>query len=622
MSDVLSILSVLWKVLFIAFFFGFCIFIHEFGHLLAAIWQKLHVETFSIGFGHRVWGFTHKGIQYAIGWLPFGGFVALPQLDPTDTPETSDKKPLEPAKPWPRAVTAFAGPFFNVLFGFLLATVMWGVGLYEAPPASSCSVTRVPRMLPVYGKELAITDTVLSLNGKQTDASLEELCAEWTPEQGSMTLSVQAGSGDKPRTVVMTPDPNPEWEAGLRAGDRIVALNGAAFTKGSTEFTNEYLLSGLPQITLDVIRDGKTIQLSYTAAANPMYEGLKAPFFTLQNPVAVDHVRPDSPAAKAGVRKGDQLLQLNDANIMSASSLGKMLDSAAGTSFTLLLSRNGTQFRTEPIAAGEHPTPNGLGLGFAVTVGTVIPGSPAEQAGIRPRDKIIGIDGREFSATSEMREYIRGTRGTPMTLSIDRDGTLLQFTVSTRPSGDDAVSSRVWLLGVTLESSAPKVIAHPTPWKQFATIFNQTKRTLGLLFAPMTSAVTSKITHKPRTQSTVKLQHMSGPLGIVMMLWYSLQADGLRGGFSLIILISFSLAIMNLLPIPVLDGGHILFALIEMLIRRRLPVRFLRYIQNVFAVLIIVLFVYISFFDGKRLMRFFRFGTTKPKPPAQTEAKP
>ena len=121
-------------ILFTVFFFGFCIFIHEFGHLLAAVWQKLVVEKFSIGFGKKIWGFRKGGIEYVVSWLPFGGFVSIPQLDTAETTKTEDGRELPHGAPLARAVTAFAGPFFNMLFGLLLGIVIWVHGLPQDTP--------------------------------------------------------------------------------------------------------------------------------------------------------------------------------------------------------------------------------------------------------------------------------------------------------------------------------------------------------------------------------------------------------------------------------------------------------------------------------------------------------
>ena len=167
MESMLARLDVVWKIIFILFFFGFCIFIHEFGHMLAALWQGLVVERFSIGLGKPIFTlFKWRGIDFVVSWVPFGGYVSLPQLDATEAPKTEEEGGLEPCRPVPRAIVAFAGPFFNILFGFVLAAVMWWVGLYEAPPASSCVIAEIPRSIPQYNDKVRITDKIKAIGGQ------------------------------------------------------------------------------------------------------------------------------------------------------------------------------------------------------------------------------------------------------------------------------------------------------------------------------------------------------------------------------------------------------------------------------------------------------------------------
>ena len=110
---ILTFLHYVFVAVFVLFFFGFCIFIHELGHFLAAKWRKMHIVAFSIGF-KKIWSYKHKGIEYRIGCLPFGGYVDIPQLESSD--EITDKfgRVLPPITPINRIIVAFAGPLFNV----------------------------------------------------------------------------------------------------------------------------------------------------------------------------------------------------------------------------------------------------------------------------------------------------------------------------------------------------------------------------------------------------------------------------------------------------------------------------------------------------------------------------
>jgi regulator of sigma E protease len=601
-ENVLFSLGMIWKILFIAFFFGFCVFIHEFGHLLAALWRGLHVEKFSIGFGKRLWGFKRGGVEYVVSMLPFGGYVMLPQLDPTDEPKTAAGEPLPPGKPSARAAAAFAGPLFNVLFGFALATVMWAVGVWEPTPANSCVVLSVPQVLPLYQDGLRFEDTIIALNGEPVEASWEELCETLSVDAPPQILTVQRKDG--PQELTLQLRPNPEWLAGLRAGDRIVAVNGKPFSRGVDEVTKEYVYSKTPEVTLTVDSgDGVLRDLRYLPAPNPRVEELGLPFFTARNPVSLGAVLADSPAARAGLQADDQLLTINGKSITSARMFLEEAQALAGQTVPLLVDRKHKELE---IAALELPAQQGeaaismeqLGVVFSVLVDGVIRNLPAHAAGIRQGDRIKQANGREITDSAMFTELVRETRGEPLTLIVERNGNELEIS-GLRAVPREIGGKVIYFVGLTLSDKVPRVIGHPSPWAQFTEVVSTTGRTLGLLFSPLTSRLSGK--ELPANRAQVKVEHMSGPLGIVMMLWYKLKLEGLRGGLSFIILISFSLALINLLPLPILDGGHIVFAAIEGVSRRRLPAKFLGIIQNVFAVLLIGLMLYITFFDSNRL---------------------
>ena len=133
MEAFLDILEIIGCVLFVIFFLGFCVFIHELGHFLTAKMCGMHVNAFSLGF-KKAWGRKIGGVDYRIGWLPFGGYVDIPQIDSTEIPHDAEGKELPPAKPIHRLLSAFAGPFFNILFGLALGCVVWLIGVPQDSP--------------------------------------------------------------------------------------------------------------------------------------------------------------------------------------------------------------------------------------------------------------------------------------------------------------------------------------------------------------------------------------------------------------------------------------------------------------------------------------------------------
>lgn len=141
-------LQTILTIIFVAFFFFFSVFIHEFGHCIAAIWRGLHVDKFSVGFGHRIMAKKIKGIDCIVGWIPLGGYVALPQMELGKTAFAADGSELPPIKQKDKIIVALAGPVFNLAFALLLSLIVWGVGEHQAPAVESLVVEQVDEKGP------------------------------------------------------------------------------------------------------------------------------------------------------------------------------------------------------------------------------------------------------------------------------------------------------------------------------------------------------------------------------------------------------------------------------------------------------------------------------------------
>jgi len=109
--------------------FGAAIFIHEFGHFWVARKLGMKVEEFAVGFGPKIRSWKRDGIEYTIRWDSGRGFVKLPQMITAEALEGQSAEKVPPAPPWHKTLVAFAGPFMNVVFAFVIATVIYFVGL-------------------------------------------------------------------------------------------------------------------------------------------------------------------------------------------------------------------------------------------------------------------------------------------------------------------------------------------------------------------------------------------------------------------------------------------------------------------------------------------------------------
>src|SRR3989442_2998330 len=161
------VILVIFEVLVI---FNWLIVVHEIGHFLAARWRGLYVEKFGVWFGKPLWKKKIDGVQYSLGSLPFGGFVALPQLAPMDIIEGKadvDRAQLPPVSALDKIIVAVAGPFFSLLLAIVFAAIVWIVGY---PVSESDTTTVVGYIMPDSPAEkvgLRPGDKILEVDGKR-----------------------------------------------------------------------------------------------------------------------------------------------------------------------------------------------------------------------------------------------------------------------------------------------------------------------------------------------------------------------------------------------------------------------------------------------------------------------
>lgn len=315
MDTLLHILKVAGLILVVVLCFNIIIFVHELGHFLAGRWRGLKIDRFQIWFGKPIWKKDINGVQYGLGWIPAGGFVALPQMAPMESIEGGNKsgETLPPITPLDKIIVAFAGPLFSLLLALLAASIVWAVGkpkdfiptqivgeVVEQSPAAEAGLRAGDKITHIDGREVhgfagsldSITESIILSEGEKIRFTVERpgesapLHLESgfkTPEtkwfQRSGLRQVGIGPEIDHIEVSMIMEGSPAEKAGFKDGDTIVSINGKK-PKDDAEAVSFIKESGEATITAEVLREGKPVTITATPRIPVSPEG-KGPMLGL-----------------------------------------------------------------------------------------------------------------------------------------------------------------------------------------------------------------------------------------------------------------------------------------------------------------------------------------------------
>jgi regulator of sigma E protease len=309
-------------------------------------------------------------------------------------------------------------------------------------------------------------------------------------------------------------------------------------------------------------------------------------------PTTVGRVLPDSPAAQAGLQPGDEVVAVDGRPIRHWGQLDEQVAHSDGRPLTLTVARGGVRRdvtvtpRRMPSRTpfGEPSEVWGLGTGpyLAPVVGEVRPGMPAAEAGLRPRDRVVALDGQPIRTWDEMAEIISKRAGEPVMLTIERDGQRLDVPLTPRAVTErDPLGNEVKVARIGIGQSSPQTYLRLDPAAAVARGIQRTWDVTVLTLVSFWKLVTG----------IIPASNIGGPLQIGMAAGQAAQ-EGLVPYAFLVAVISINLAILNLLPVPMLDGGHLLFFAIEGVLGRALSVRKREIAQQIGLALLLLLMVF------------------------------
>ncbi len=315
----------------------------------------------------------------------------------------------------------------------------------------------------------------------------------------------------------------------------------------------------------------------------------------------IGFVHPDSPAEKAGLQAGDKILEVDGSPVKKWSGIGDAVTwrivSSVGETVSVKVERDGveqelTATPTRPDkAAWERASLRQIKIEPMQTpiVAGVQANSPAELAGIQENDVIKAVNSVKLYNPTALSYYIQDNPDTDLVLDLDRGGVPVQATLrAVLPVyPDEFPGEKRTMIGVMWDQSGEMKIVHPGPWEQIESSVMAMANTFKALFAE---------------KSDIGAQHLSGPVGIMRIYYILFESEyGWRLALWFSVLLNVNLALLNLLPIPVLDGGHIVMATVEAVFRRPIPYSILNIVQTGCALLVIGYMCYVTFFDVQDL---------------------
>ena len=602
------------NILLAAFGIGLLIFVHELGHYIAARMAGVRVEVFSLGFGPRLWGFSWRNTDFRLSLVPFGGFVIVAGADPSDRRYPARESLWAKTIPQ-RALFWSGGVIMNVLFALIVFPIVFGVGVsFLAPvigsvtpgsPAWEVGIRPGDRIVSVQGKEILSLDNLaaeVALHGHRPVAIVlqrdeTEMVVTATPrfdaESGLYRIGIGQAYG--PFTLEVTPN-GAAATAGLRDGDELVRINDLPAADGQAFATQRH--SGDPW-KVEVQRGEALVAATIE---RPKAEAPMAPRIgVVPSTRKVLGIKNDAVMApRLGLERDDVILAIDGLAFLA----GDLAAFATGPDILRLqVGRNGKEVALQaPATAAERvalATEIALGGDDSLRLQPVAD-TAASAAGMLGGDLVETVDGRAVENWDELREAVERAGDKPLKFGLRR----LAANATTFFDAETGDLPRGAALELVIAPRSRAVFdygftasAAPIRAEVRADGFGDALR-LGVVCS-VDLLKQSYVTLKRMITGDVGAKNLGGIIRISEFSYRAAQR-GSSWFWYFLALISVNLAFVNLLPIPVLDGGHMLFLLIEKVKGSPVSSRVFGYSQIVGLVFVLLLVLFVTYNDIMR----------------------
>lgn len=519
--------------------------VHELGHFLFAKLFNVKAEAFSIGFGPRLWRRQIGETEWRVSLIPLGGYVKLLGEDPDAPLAPEDKKrALQYQARWKRFFIFFGGPLFNFLWAILVYMTIIAVG----EPQMASQIGRVVPATQADKAGFVSGDLIKAINGNPVRKFDEVNAAVDASPEKEMAFSVSRKD--------------------LRTGE-----------------AKDFEVKVTPHKA-----EGFSIYGEQT------HVGEIDGFLPTARAAVIGVSNLDSTAGKAGLRTGDLITKFAGREVKTWEEVELLYSTVSpGESLALELKAGTKPNGTLALSWTKPKSPRTLGTDFGVYssenfIEKPVEKSPALEAGIRPGDRIVSIDGNDIPHFFALKDAVQkgGEKNGKLKVLWEREGKIIEQVINpTATVSRDALLNKQtqYTIGVipNIVWAEPLTITERV-WNPFILVYKGTARMLDFTYRNVVSI-------KKMFTGDVSVATLGGPILIGKIAGESLSR-GLVAFLSTMAILSIGLGVLNLFPVPVLDGGHIVLLLVEAIRGKPLSMKQLEAVQmfglSIIAVLMIV----------------------------------
>lgn len=528
---------------------GLLIFVHELGHFLVAKYFGVRVEVFSLGFGKKILQYKKGDTTYCLSLIPLGGYVKMFGDEINADISEADKKYSFTHKPvGQRIAVVLAGPLMNFFFAVLIFLVV-------------------------------------SIIGEDVRA----------PKVGDLSSDTQA------------------YKMGFRSGDKIVSAQNTA-VRSWDEFQNVLTENANTNVPVQIQREQGDNQETVTATPvlidNPNLLSTKSKIgavdgLNTNSKAPLIGVRKDSPASNFGFKTGDKIASIQGQNVLHFRDLENLFVSRSNQNFVVVVERplDAEWKKHESVSISIPATAisslASLGLESSeLYLIKVIEDSPAAKAGLKENDRILSINGKTLDKWDDLLNQIKAYHGDGgIKLEVERLTGVQVFDIMPQMTAQMTVhgsEEKRYTVGIVpmIMSAAPDMIKLKAdgPVSAISRGFQKTVEISAMTILSFVRLLENKISPK----------NIGGVLSIGQAASETFKI-GMAQFLQMMGIISINLFVLNLLPIPVLDGGHLLFYILEMIKGAPVSMRKMEIAQQVGLVVLMSLMVLSLFNDVTRL---------------------